>query len=541
MKNLLTIALLLLLTACAGSIEESSPMGNDLFIDYPIGVVQVRLHNTSQYDIDAITTTYGDTTHEFGMLAKGETTDFVEFPYIFQGFNGEITINGEAITNNIRENVDMTGEPPITGGSYTFQLDGKLDQGYFGGQLMPNEEVGLDRLKPLIDLLSDGGLRVDYTRSAQRENFFDMEYGVGTAAQELMDVDGERMIVFVFGDTVSAETAAELVAEKGQYISINLWSGKHPVWWQKDNILLLTEGQDTTHHQAITQALTTTPIGGEPAAFVPTPTPPTPDIDSDTYMARLNYDPDGYNSALLTGDLNLNNNCVFIGDNLIIWPRRYTFDDSGILPAVLDENGDVVFTVGEKAYVGGSGTSMIDFSDRQDQLVDPIPDSCDAKSVWFASGALPKEYRDEAVGTTDHALIYTLVAQEVFNADPNAETVIRNRTTRQGVPGYLPDTVDALNVSAETLDNYHLVNGGMKDIDQAFANNDRFMIAYPSEETESDIALTFSDIGFNQAKTEGLLLAVNDCGAGQGNPCATHYIHLTKTDENWQIQSIVDG
>lgn len=119
--------------------------------------------------------------------------------------------------------------------------------------------------------------------------------------------------------------------------------------------------------------------------------------ESSIYMAQRNYDPDGFNDALLTGTLQVKNDCLFVGDALVIWPRLYTLDESGDVPTVLDESGEVVFRVGEKAYLGGSGTDN-NRSWFLERLIEPIPEWCDFQEIWNMSEPLPVEYRDNVYG-----------------------------------------------------------------------------------------------------------------------------------------------
>ena len=120
--------------------------------------------------------------------------------------------------------------------------------------------------------------------------------------------------------------------------------------------------------------------------------------ESSIYMAQRNYDPDGFNDALLIGELQVNNDCLLVSDSLVIWPRLYTLDETGERPTVLDENGEFVFRVGEKAYVGGSGVWEKNRSWHIKRLIEPIPERCDFQEIWNMSEPLPIEYRDNVDG-----------------------------------------------------------------------------------------------------------------------------------------------
>lgn len=123
-----------------------------------------------------------------------------------------------------------------------------------------------------------------------------------------------------------------------------------------------------------------------------------PTSDDTIYMARRNYEPDGFNDALLTGELRVENNCLFVGDSLVIWPRLYTLDERGEIPTVLNESGDIVFRIGEKAYVGGSSARISNLSWHLKRLIEPIPERCADQEIWNMSEPLPIEYRDNVDG-----------------------------------------------------------------------------------------------------------------------------------------------
>lgn len=529
------------------SLITATPQPTLLLADYPIGSLAIRIHNQTGRDLDSVTTIYGDTTHDFGAIAANATTDFAHIPFAYQMFEGRIEVDGETYVIDGSEMVAMSGEPPIVGGAYTFTIS-NVNSEIRGGEMRVEEDIVRGWLQPLLDKLKDGGAFAAYTPSAQRPNMFSLAYDEPVAARELLQLGQERIVVYVFRDVGSAENAltrlqldsATIIGDDGTTYEPSFWSGEIPVWWHVGNVLLLANGRDGKTHEQITTALGIDPLGGMVAEFVPTPTPETPLINSDIYMARRNYDPDASETALLTGELVIVENCLYVvGDGsseryLPIWPRLYTLDESSVIPAVLDESGEVVFRIGERAYLGGSGGRGDNIANR---LVTPVPDRCDSSLVWHVGSILPPEYRDEAVATSDHFGVYDAVSRQLFGLEGTVN--IRGRTFRDGTSGYLPSEVAALSTfTEETISDFHRVNVGLKEIAAAFEGHSDYNIVY-SGEALADESLRFSDVGFNEARSQALVVVCHD-GAGQDFCSEQFYVVLEKVDGQWQIAEQVE-
>ncbi|MCB8946272.1 MAG: hypothetical protein H6658_21205 [Ardenticatenaceae bacterium] len=133
-----------------------------------------------------------------------------------------------------------------------------------------------------------------------------------------------------------------------------------------------------------------------PGGITFTPPPnltPAPDI----YMAQLALPSMAFMEALLEANLIVDNNCLLaqypeMPDEkwLIIWqPGYYVHEADGIVQ-ILDQEGKVVATVGEKLYMGGGEGSL----PAENKLTAPIPEACHADHVWYMGEFLPEEYRD---------------------------------------------------------------------------------------------------------------------------------------------------
>ncbi|MEM7331666.1 MAG: hypothetical protein AAF490_06215 [Chloroflexota bacterium] len=413
MKNKLYLFLILIcLIACAPSTANTAVTSPPIIQNYPLGSVEVRIHNNTPQDFDEITGFFGEERIAFGALEANSFTNFATVPTAFQSFLGEITISGESISMVHGEDIELSGEPPIVNGILTYTINFAPSDGLYWSDMRPEFEDMEARIQPLLEELRENGAIVQYEPSIQRPNLFQRLYGAPVAARELLTLNDERVVVYIFDDVETAVASAEIlnqhqstvtyIREDGTIISETpqLWSGAHPVWWQFSNLILLTDGREPEHHTQLTDAIRVEPLGGTVAEFIPTATPETPQLEGELYMARRNFDPDAFEEALLVGELVVMNDCLFVqGDGstdlyLIIWPRLFTVDNSGSLPTVLDENGADVFQVGELAYLGGSSRSANDIERIQTQLVEPIPDRCLGSDIWSVGEVLPEEYRD---------------------------------------------------------------------------------------------------------------------------------------------------
>lgn len=264
---------------------------------------------------------------------------------------------------------------------------------------------------------------------------------------------------------------------------------------------------------------------------IPAVEPPTGVIVAENvYMAKLIIPDMAHMQALNNDVLTVRDGCLFAGDALIIWQPGYFPVEQDERIVIVNEHNKVVATEGETLYLGGGFTPR----PTDDALVEPIPAACDAPEIFRMGDFLPDEYRTSAVESADHFPIYDRVTRDILEWDGTGSVTIRARTFREGVGGYMPRAVETLPaLQDETLDGYHHVNRGMKEIGAAFAGHPEYVFAYEGEELEVE-SLHFSDIGFNQARDQALLLVCRD-GTGTDFCAIKRYVLLEKSAEEWQI------
>ena len=127
------------------------------------------------------------------------------------------------------------------------------------------------------------------------------------------------------------------------------------------------------------------PIGENPP-FAITPVP-------DVFMPQLKQRDVTFMTALLIGDLVVENGCLRIQDvytgqsRLVIWQADYYLTGNDGVLAVLDETGAVVAQVGERVFMGGGEQSNV----NEAEMHQPLPESCGGP-YWRMGNFLPEEY-----------------------------------------------------------------------------------------------------------------------------------------------------
>ncbi len=89
-------------------------------------------------------------------------------------------------------------------------------------------------------------------------------------------------------------------------------------------------------------------------------------------------------AALAVGKLTVQDGCLRINDDLIIWQPDYFPNDNNGHIEILNRDGKVVARVGEEAQMGGGGIPLNPELERQ--LREPIPSQC--KGPYWLMGQI---------------------------------------------------------------------------------------------------------------------------------------------------------
>ncbi|MEM8862551.1 MAG: hypothetical protein AAGD96_29940, partial [Chloroflexota bacterium] len=275
----LTIPLIaLFLLGCTPTIDEISIVKDDSsLVDYPVGSVEIYIKNNTDLNFQDITMSAGNNVQvDVGPIKPHETVGPFSAPWVYQSFLGSITIDDKVTEVEVLDHPELTGEPPITTGSYTFNLEKSASGGLYG-ELRPNVDISRARLAPFIELLEKEGSEFRYQSSIQRGNVFNLGVGdqiptvepltdthltifmpifqqgnevnrpidSGASATEIFYLrNNTRLTVFIFANQAAAEDASKRINVGTATVQVThedgstsnqsdyYWDGSQPVWWQ---------------------------------------------------------------------------------------------------------------------------------------------------------------------------------------------------------------------------------------------------------------------------------------------------------------------
>jgi heat shock protein HslJ len=241
---LLPLTLLLFLAVGCATTPSDTPL---LSPSSAARSVLVRVQNQSDFDLESLRLQFPDKNNQqiqIPFLAAGEASAYFPLTEIYQSAAVEATIAGQRYTI---EALDLGAESPITGGSYIYLLQFQNETLTLEFQL---ETEGRQlRIEPLVERLIGGGATVLYELSVPRETLFDRLWGEPVTAPELLQVNGQRLWVYVFDDTATAEAAAETIEAGGTSFIYTRSNGTEvrefmggvgakTVWWQWEQYIL---------------------------------------------------------------------------------------------------------------------------------------------------------------------------------------------------------------------------------------------------------------------------------------------------------------
>lgn len=91
--------------------------------------------------------------------------------------------------------------------------------------------------------------------------------------------------------------------------------------------------------------------------------------------------------ALLSGPLKLEDKCLKVGENLIVWPYGFSMQTKGTKVNILDKKGNIVASVGDTVKLsGGQVTAQASGSEMLSQFVN---DDCRGP-LWITGEVLAK-------------------------------------------------------------------------------------------------------------------------------------------------------
>jgi hypothetical protein len=124
----------------------------------------------------------------------------------------------------------------------------------------------------------------------------------------------------------------------------------------------------------LTVSLALLPACGEKT---PSPTPYFP-VQAEVQELGLN--------ALLSGELVLDDGCLRVYDNLILWPYGYTVEMEGDDIWVVNEHGEWVVNVGDRVQMGG-GVISAEFA--EEKIGRSLPEGC-MGPFWLVAFSVEK-------------------------------------------------------------------------------------------------------------------------------------------------------
>ncbi len=93
------------------------------------------------------------------------------------------------------------------------------------------------------------------------------------------------------------------------------------------------------------------------------PVPPVnvSDINTSTstpFFPQQKENPAIYMDAQLVGELVLDDGCLRVGDDLLVWPHGFSLSTEDGVIQIIDDNGQPIMRVGDKIKLGGGGCEM---------------------------------------------------------------------------------------------------------------------------------------------------------------------------------------
>lgn len=113
------VAAMLAMTACVGPPPAVAP--GDASRDSAAPVVHIRLHNTTNVDLEVVTVRFINQTEHYGSIARGGFTDYRAVRGAYRYAQVEARRDGHRF---LVQPLDYVGERPLSAGRYTYTLRG---------------------------------------------------------------------------------------------------------------------------------------------------------------------------------------------------------------------------------------------------------------------------------------------------------------------------------------------------------------------------------------------------------------------------------
>lgn len=79
---------------------------------------------------------------------------------------------------------------------------------------------------------------------------------------------------------------------------------------------------------------------------------------STLFFPQQKENPTIYMDAKLVGELVIENGCLRVGDDLLVWPHGFSVSTEDGVTQIIDNGGQPVMRVGDKVNLGGGGGEM---------------------------------------------------------------------------------------------------------------------------------------------------------------------------------------